>query len=413
LAIDSGDTTFLLLSAALVLIMTPALGFFYGGLARRKNVSATIMHSFSSVIVISVVWVLWGYSLAFGPDIGGFVGSLQWFGLNDVGLQPNPDYSATVPHQAFMIFQLMFAIITPALMTGAFAERMKFCSFMLFIVLWSTFVYSPIAHWVWGVGGWLGSLGTLDFAGGTVVHISAGVAALVATLVIKKRIGYGDEDMAPHNIPFVVLGTAFLWFGWFGFNAGSALVAGSLATSAFVVTNTAGAAAALTWLCIDCLHKGKPSVVGACVGAIAGLAAITPASGFVGPMASLVIGSSAAGLCYLAVQLIHKSKRPIDDALDVFGVHGIGGIWGTIATGIFAEGAINGTDGLLFGNFTQMIPQLIGVGATLGYSFVVTLVILLILDKTIGLRVKPGEEKAGLDISIHGEESYEREPRRK
>ena len=393
--------------------MTPALGFFYGGLARRKNVSATIMHSFSSIMVISVVWVLWGYSLAFGPDIGGFVGSLQWFGLNDVGLQPNPDYSATIPHQAFMVFQLMFAIITPALMTGAFAERMKYGSFMLFIVLWSTFVYSPIAHWVWGVGGWLGSLGALDFAGGTVVHISAGVGALVAALVIKKRIGYGDEEMAPHNIPFVVLGTAFLWFGWFGFNAGSALVAGSLATSAFVVTNTAAAAAALTWLCIDWLHKGKPSVVGACVGAVAGLVAITPASGFVSPMASLVIGFGAGGLCYLAVQLIHRSSRPIDDALDVLGVHGIGGIWGAIATGIFADGAINGADGLLFGNPAQMIPQLIGVGATIGYSFVVTLVILLILDKTIGLRVKPAEEKAGLDISVHGEESYEREPRRK
>ena len=413
LAIDTGDTAFILLSAALVLIMTPALGFFYGGLARRKNVSATIMHSFTSLMVISVIWVLWGYSLAFGPDIGGFVGGLQWFGLNDVGLQPNPDYAATIPHQAFMIFQLMFAIITPALMTGAFAERMKFGSFLLFIVLWSTFVYSPIAHWVWGVGGWLGSLGALDFAGGTVVHISAGMGALAAALVIRKRIGYGKEHMAPHNIPFVILGTAFLWFGWFGFNAGSALASGSLATSAFVVTNTAAATAALTWLIIGWLHKGKPSVVGACVGAIAGLVAITPASGFVGPMASLVIGFGAGGFCYLAVQLIHKSKKPIDDALDVFAVHGIGGIWGAIATGIFADAAINGTNGLLFGNPGQMIPQLIGVGATVGYSFVVTLVILLILDKTIGLRVKPEGEIKGLDMYIHGEESYEPEPRRK
>jgi Amt family ammonium transporter len=410
LAIDTGDTAFLLISAALVLIMTPALGFFYGGLARRKNAGATIMHSFACVLLVSVVWVLWGYSLAFGPNLGGFIGGGEWFGLNGVGLQPNPDYSATTPHQAYMVFQLMFAIITPALITGAFAERMKFGSFVLFIVLWSTFVYSPVAHWVWGTGGWLRGLGALDFAGGTVVHINAGVAALAAALVIGPRVGYGKVPMPPHNVPFVVLGTSLLWFGWFGFNAGSALAAGSLATSAFVATNTATAAAGLTWLLISWVHKGKPSVIGACAGAVAGLVAITPASGFVGPLASLVIGFGAGLFCYLAVLLLHRSRKPIDDALDVLGVHGIGGTWGALATGIFAEKAINGADGLLFGNPGQMIPQLIGVGATWIYSFVVSLVILLILRKTIGLRVKPEEEDAGLDVSIHDEVSYEREP---
>lgn len=404
--IDTGDTAWLLASAALVLIMTPGLAFFYGGLVRRKNTNAIITQCFACILLISTIWVLYGYSMAFGPDVGGVVGNLDWVGLNGVGLEPNEDYGSTVPHQAFMIFQAMFAIITPALIVGAFADRMRFGPFMVFLLLWSTIVYNPIAHWVWAVGGWIREIGALDFAGGTVVHINAGAAALIAAIYLGKRKGFGRDPMLPHNVPFVVLGTALLWFGWFGFNAGSALASGALATSAFVVTHTATAVAALTWLIVGWLHKGNPSLVGACTGAVAGLVAITPASGFVGPLAAVAIGVGAGVFCYAAVQ--YKNKKGFDDALDVWGVHGIGGTWGAIATGIFADTAINsaGADGLLFGNPAQMVPQIIGVAATWGYSLIVSFIILLVIDKTMGLRVRPEEEAIGLDLAQHAEEAY-------
>ncbi len=405
--IDSGDTTWILVSSALVLIMTPALGFFYGGMVRGKNVSATIMHSFILVALISVQWVLWGYSLAFGPDWGGLgiIGTLDWAGLRGVGLEAGP-YADTIPHQAFMIFQAMFAIITPALITGAFAERMRFKTFLIFIVLWATLVYDPIAHWVWGQGGWLSGIGTMDFAGGTVVHISSGVAALAAALVFKKRRGFGKIAMEPHNVPFIVLGAALLWFGWFGFNAGSALTAGSLATSAFVVTNTAAAMAALTWMTLSWAFSGKPSVVGAASGAVAGLVAITPASGFVTPMGAILIGLGAGALCYFACRL--RARLNLDDSLDVWGVHGVGGTWGAIATGLFATAAISGGgNGLFYGNASQLWIQFIAVGVTWVYSFVVTIALLKVLDLTMGLQVTNDEEDIGLDLSQHGERSYQ------
>lgn len=395
----------MLLAAALVLIMTPALGFFYGGMVRKKNISATIMQCFIIVALISVQWVLWGYSLAFGPDKGGFIGGLEWAGLRNVGLEPSADYGPTIPHQAFMIFQGMFAIITPALIIGAFAERMKFKAFIIFILLWATLVYDPIAHWVWGVGGWLGELGALDFAGGTVVHISSGVAALTAALVMRQRLGFGREPMEPSNVPFIVLGAAFLWFGWFGFNAGSALTSGSAATNAFVVTNTAAGMAALTWMTMSWWLGGKPSIVGAASGAVAGLVAITPAAGFVGPMAAVIIGLGAGVFCYLAVRL--RARLNLDDSLDVWGVHGVGGTWGAIATGLFATAAIGGVDGLFYGYPGQLGTQLAAIGATWAYSFTVTLILLKVIDKLMGLHVEEDEEILGLDVSQHGERSYE------
>jgi ammonium transporter, Amt family len=359
--INTGDTAWVLVSTALVMLMTPALGFFYAGLVRRKNVLATIMHSFFMLCLVSVQWVLFGYSLAFGPDISGLVGSLSWIGLNDVGLTPNPDYAATIPHQLFMAFQMMFAVITPALITGAFAERKRFKAFAIFSILWATLVYDPIAHWVWGTGGWLKALGALDFAGGTVVHISSGMSALVAAMVIGRRVGLKDEAIEPHDATMTVLGAALLWFGWFGFNAGSSLGANGLAVSAFVVTNTAAAMAALTWLTISWLHKGNPSVLGASIGTVAGLVAITPASGYVTPTASILIGLGAGALCYGAVQL--KSVFNVDDALDVWACHGVGGIWGALATGLFATKTVNelGGDGLFYGNPGQLVVQAIAV----------------------------------------------------
>jgi Amt family ammonium transporter len=325
-AINTGDTAWILMSAALVMLMTPALGFFYGGLVRRKNVLSTIMHSFFILALISVQWVLWGYSLAFGPDLGGFgfIGGLDWVGLNNVGMEPNADYAKTVPHQAYMAFQMMFAVITPALITGAFAERKRFKAFVIFSLLWATLVYDPVAHWVWGQGGWLKSLGTLDFAGGTVVHITSGVSALVAALVLGPRLGLGEEAMDPHDATMTVLGAALLWFGWFGFNAGSAIAANELAVNAFVVTNTAAAMAALTWMTVSWAHHGRPSVLGAAAGAVAGLVAITPASGYVNVTAAIIIGLGAGICCYWAIQLRTRLTK-IDDALDVFGVHGVGG----------------------------------------------------------------------------------------
>jgi Amt family ammonium transporter len=405
-AIDTGDTSWMLISSALVMLMTPGLAFFYGGLVRHKNALSTIMHSFIAVAVVSIIWVLWGYSLAFGPDHWGLIGGLDWLGLRDVGQEPGP-YSATVPHQAFMLFQLMFAIITPALITGAFAERAKFSTFLVFIVLWSTLVYSPVAHWVWANDGWLRELGSLDFAGGTVVHINSGVAALVAALIFGRRIGFGREPMEPHDVTYVVLGAALLWFGWFGFNAGSALTAGGLAANAFLVTNTAAAAAALTWTGMSWWLTGKPSVVGAASGAVAGLVAITPASGFVDAMPAILIGIGAGFFCYMAVRL--RAVLKYDDALDVFGVHGVGGTWGALATGIFAVASVSGVagaGGLIDGEPGQVLRQLAAIGATWGFSFVMTFGILKALDLVMGLRVSHEEELVGVDVSQHGERAY-------
>jgi len=402
--ISSGDTAWLLTSAALVMLMTPALGFFYGGLVRKKNVLATIMHSFFILALISVQWVLWGYSLAFGPDNGGLIGGLQWLALKGVGQEPSP-YAPTVPHLAFMVFQMMFAVITPALITGAFAERKRFKAFVIFTLLWATLVYDPVAHWVWG-GGWLSKLGALDFAGGTVVHITSGVSALVAALVLGRRKGYGEVPIEPHDATMVVLGASLLWFGWFGFNAGSALSSGGLAAQAFVVTNTAAAMAALTWLTVSWIHKGAPSVLGAAAGAVAGLVAITPASGYVDVSASIVIGLGAGLICYFAIQVTRRLG--VDDALDVFGVHGMGGTFGALATGVFASAAINPvvTGGLLEGNPAQLGIQAIAVAAVIGYSAVMTFVILKVLDLFVGLRVPEAEEVLGLDASQHREAAY-------
>jgi Amt family ammonium transporter len=393
--IDKGDTAWVLTSAALVLMMTaPGLALFYGGMVRQKNALATLMQSFIIMAVISVQWVLWGYSLAFGPDVGGIVGNLDWVGLRGVGPEPFEAYSKTIPHQAFMLFQMMFAIITPALITGAFAERKKFSAFLLFTVLWATFVYDPLAHWVWGDGGWLKNLGALDFAGGTVVHISSGVSALVCAIVLGKRKGYGHQPMQPHNLPLTVIGAALLWVGWFGFNAGSALEASGLAASAFLATNTGAAAAALGWMFTEWMTRGKPTVLGAASGAVAGLVAITPAAGFVGPVSSIA--------CNL------KSRLGYDDSLDVVGVHGVGGTWGAVATGLFASKAVNaaGGDGLFFGNPGQLWTQLVAVLATFTLAIVATWVILKVVDATVGLRVTEEEEVVGLDLSQHSETAY-------
>jgi Amt family ammonium transporter len=404
--IDTGDTAWMLISAALVLLMTPGLALFYGGMVRAKNVLGTIMHSFIIIALISVQWVLFGYSLAFGPDLGGVIGSLSWLGLNGVGLDPYPDYAATVPHQAFMIYQAMFAIITPALITGAIAERMKFKTFVVFTLLWATLVYDPLAHWVWGVGGWMRKMGALDFAGGTVVHISSGISALAAAILVGKRKGYRTEPMAPHNLPMTITGAAILWFGWFGFNAGSAISAGKLSTNAFVVTHVAAAAAALSWVAAEWFYKGRPTTLGAASGAVAGLVAITPGSGFVGPMSALLIGLAAGIFCYLGV--VGKNRFSYDDSLDVVGVHGVGGTWGALATGLFASKAINdaGENGLFFGNPGLLGIQAVAVLVTWVYAFLMTLVILKVLDWTMGLRVDDEEEETGLDLSQHSETGY-------
>jgi Amt family ammonium transporter len=404
-AIDTGDTAWVLMSAALVLLMTiPGLALFYGGLVRSKNVLATIMQSFIIVALISIQWVVLGYSLSFAP--GGIVGGLKWLGLAGVGADPNPDYAATIPHQAFMVFQLMFAVITPALMTGAFAERMKFSSFLVFTLLWATVIYDPLAHWVWGVGGWLRSLGALDFAGGTVVHISSGVSALVCALFIGKRLGHGKQPAPPHNLPFTVVGASLLWVGWFGFNAGSALSANGLATNAFVVTHIASAAAALSWMFYEWMTKGKPTLLGAASGAVAGLVAITPGSGFVGPMPAIIIGAGAGVLCNAAC--LFKPRFGYDDSLDVVGVHGVGGTWGALATGLFASKAINpaGADGLFYGNPGLLTIQLLAVVATIVFASAGTLAILALVKVVLGLRVAEHEEHLGLDLSQHTESAY-------
>lgn len=406
-AIDTGDTSFILLCAALVLLMTPGLAFFYGGMVRKKNVLSTLMHSFFIIALISVQWVLFGYTLAFGPDVGHLIGGLDWLGLKGVGAAPNADYAATIPAYAFMAFQMMFAIITPALISGSFAERMKFPAFVLFTVLWATFIYDPLAHWVWGVDGWIRNLGALDFAGGTVVHISSGVSGLVAALVLGKRKGYGSQPMIPHQLPLTLLGAGLLWFGWFGFNAGSALGANGLAATAFITTNTAAAAAALSWITAEWLHHGKPTALGAASGLVAGLVAITPAAGFVTPLSAIIIGLVGGVVCYLGVSVL-KAKLGYDDALDAFGCHGIGGTWGAIATGIFASKAVNefGADGLLLGNFELFKAQIIGVVATYLFAGIGTFVILKLVNLVCSLRASAEEEELGLDITQHGEDAY-------
>ncbi|HET6381027.1 MAG TPA: ammonium transporter [candidate division Zixibacteria bacterium] len=405
---DSGDTAWILVSTALVMLMTPGLALFYGGLVRRKNVLSTLMHSFFMLALVGVTWVLWGYSLAFGPDTGlGLIGGLAWIGLNGVTGEPHDVYAPTVPHLAFAAFQMMFAVITPALITGAFAERKRFKAFVLFSVAWTTLVYAPIAHWVWSPNGWLFGLGVLDFAGGTVVHLSSGVAALVAALVVGRRLGLASHATEPHDVPMTVLGAGLLWFGWFGFNAGSALGAGGLAATALVTTNTAAAMAALTWVTLSWLHRGTPSVVGAAVGAVTGLVAITPAAGFVTPAASILIGFGVGLVCYAASLLRLRSR--VDDALDVFAVHGVGGAFGALAVGIFATTAVNaaGRDGLLAGNVSQLPLQALGAGAVATYVAVMTGLILLAINAVVRIRVPGDAEEAGLDLAQHGEVAYQ------
>jgi Amt family ammonium transporter len=389
------------------MIMLPGLALFYGGLVRRKNVLSTIMHSFFGLALVSVVWVIVGFTLAFGPDFNGLglIGTLDFAMFNGVGLEPSETYATTVPFVLFAAFQLMFAAITPALITGAFAERKRFSAFVLFTILWSILVYSPLAHWVWSVDGWLFKLGALDFAGGTVVHISSGVSALIVALLIGRRVVNGDR-LEPHDVPMTVLGAGLLWFGWFGFNAGSAVAANGLAASAFIVTNTAAAAATITWVLASYLRTGKVSVVGAAAGAVAGLVAITPASGFVTVGGALFIGLVAGGLCYSATLL--RSRLKVDDALDVFAVHGVGGMFGALATGVFASAAIQEAySGLLEGNPQQLVNQLVAVVATIGYAVVATFVIVKVVDFVLGIRVNPAAEEMGLDLSVHGEAAYQ------
>jgi Amt family ammonium transporter len=395
---NAGDTTFVLVSAALVMLMTPGLALFYAGMVRGKNVLGTIMQSFIILAMISLEWVLWGYSMSFGPDHVGIIGGLEWFGLKGVGMASSPNYGPTIPHLAFMIFQCMFAVITPALITGAFAERMKFTAFLVFTLLWATFVYNPLAHWVWGAGGWIGKMGAMDFAGGTVVHISSGFSALAAALVVGRRLGFGSTAYIPHNLPMTI--------GWFGFNAGSALAANGLAASAFVVTHIASSVAALSWLLVEWFHKGKPTTLGAATGAVTGLVAITPASGFVGPVSAIIIGALAGMICYVGVLL--KSKFRYDDSLDVVGIHGLGGTWGALATGLFASKAVNeaGSNGLFFGNPGQLVTQFVSVIVTIVFAFVMTFVILKFVNAVIGIRVRDEEEEKGIDISLHDEKAY-------
>jgi ammonium transporter, Amt family len=407
MAVNGADTAWILISAAMVMLMTPALAFFYGGMVRRKNLLSTMMMSVAIIAVIGVLWVLFGYSLAFGTDHGGVIGGLNFLGLSGVGQEPSTVYATTVPQYAFVMYQAMFAIITVALITGAVVERMKFSALLLFGVLWFAIVYLPVAHWVWGGGGWLAKLGVLDFAGGTVVHITAGVSAFSLARVLGPRNGFVQKDtMEPNNIPLVVLGAGILWFGWFGFNAGSALTSGGLASSAFLTTNTSAAAAAATWMTLSWIHK-RPTILGTVTGAVAGLATITPAAGYVTPMAAMAIGVLAAVICYYGMALL-KIKRGTDDSLDVFACHGLGGILGTLSVGIFASLAVNpaGANGLIYGNPMQLARQLLGVAVIGGFSYIVTFIIGSVIRKTMGLRVSQVEESIGLDLSQHGERAY-------
>ena len=402
-ASNSGDISWMLISSALVLLMTPGLAFFYGGLVRRKNILGVLMQCFMAMAVISLQWVLFGYSLSFAPG-NGFIGGLKYIGLNNVGMEPAP-YAPNIPHQLFMIFQMMFAVITPALIIGAFAERMKFSAYIIFSLLWATLVYNPLCHWVWG-GGWLQKLGVMDFAGGIVVHISAGFAALVTAIIIGKRRNHTDSP-TPHNLPVTVLGAGLLWFGWFGFNAGSSLAANNVAISAFLSTNIAAAAAALTWAVIEWINMGKPTMLGTATGAVAGLATVTPASGFIGIWGAMAIGVSTSIICYLAVGML-KPKFKYDDTLDAFGVHGIGGLWGTLMTGLFASKLINsaGSNGLFFGNPHQFLVQCVGAFAAVGYTVAVTAVLYKLVDVFLGVRVDDKKEVLGLDVSEHNERAY-------
>ncbi|MCX5668767.1 MAG: ammonium transporter [Candidatus Omnitrophica bacterium] len=399
------DTLFVLLSAAFVMLMTPGLAFFYGGMVRRKNILSVLMQCFVALCLLSLQWILFGYSLSFAPG-NGFWGGLSWFGLNGVGMQPYPVYSATIPHQAFMFFQMMFAVITPALIIGAFAERMKFSAFLVFTLLWATFVYDPLCHLVWGEGGWLKNLGVLDFAGGMVVHTSAGIAALVTAIVIGKRKNL-EHTPSPHNLPFVVLGTALLWFGWYGFNAGSALAVNGIAVSAFVITNTAAAAAGLSWAFLEWIRNGKPTVFGMVTGSIAGLATVTPASGFVSPISAIIIGVAASIVCFIAVA-VTKPRFGYDDSLDAFGVHGVGGILGTLLTGVLASKIINpaGANGLFYGNPKQLLIQLVGVAVAVSYTFIATFAIYKLVDIFFRMRVSEKDELVGLDLTQHRERAY-------
>jgi ammonium transporter, Amt family len=404
-SINSGDTAWVLISTALVLMMTPALAFFYGGMVRRKNILSTLNLSFITIALVSLQWVLIGYSLSFGKGLGGWLGGINYLGFNGVGAAPNAEYAPTIPHAAFAAFQMMFAVITPALITGAFVERIKFKTYLLFTLIWATLVYDPVAHWVWGTGGVLRSLGALDFAGGTVVHILAGFSALAFALVIGKRKGFGTAPMEPHNIPFTVLGAGLLWMGWFGFNGGSALAADGLAVNALVTTNTAAAAAALSWMLIT-WRQNKPSVLGTVVGAVVGLVAITPAAGYVSPLAAIVIGGLASPISLLAIRL--RQKMGLDESLDVWACHGMGGTWGALATGLFASKAINpaGADGLFYGNPSQFLIQAAAAAVSIAFAFGMTYGLARILKATVGLRVSHDEEEVGLDISEHGEPAY-------
>ena len=404
--VNSADTAWLLISSALVMLMTPGVALFYGGMVRRKNILSTIMMSFAIMAVVGLLWVLYGYSLSFGTDQGGLIGGLDFIGLRGVGQEPSPIYATTVPHLAFMIFQAMFAIITVALITGAVVERIKFSALLVFSVIWFSLVYCPVAHWVWGSGGWLARLGALDFAGGAVVHITAGISALTLAWLLGPRKGFLEKQpMEPNNIPMVALGAGLLWFGWFGFNAGSALTSGGLASSAFVATNTSAAAAAFTWMVLSWIYR-RPTILGIATGAVAGLAAITPAAGFVSPVMGIPIGIVAAVVCYYCMLL--RTRWSVDESLDVWAVHGMGGTWGVLATGIFASAAVNsaGADGLLLGNAVQVLKQLAGIVAVWAFAFVTTWVLGKVIDVTIGLRVSTVEETVGLDISQHGERAY-------
>jgi ammonium transporter, Amt family len=404
--INTADTVWMLISSALVMIMTPLLAFFYGGLVRKKNILSVLMQCMVILCVISLQWILFGYSLAFGPDKGGLIGGLEWIGLSGVGLEPSADYAVTIPHQLFMAFQMMFAVITPALIIGTFVERIKFSSFLVFTLLWATLIYDPLAHWVWGKGGWLADMGALDFAGGAVIHINAGIAALVFALLIGKRKGI-NTHRSPHNLPFAVLGAAFLWFGWFGFNAGSAGSAGPLAVTAFINTNTSAAAAGATWMFLDWKLNKVPTMLGVATGIVAGLVAVTPAAGFVTPVSSIFIGVISSIICFIFVTKV-KGHFGYDDSLDVFGVHGIGGIIGALATGVFATKSINpaGADGLLYGNSYQLWVQFFTTLVSALFSAVGTFIIYKIIDKTMGMRVNERDEYIGLDLTQHHEAGY-------
>jgi Amt family ammonium transporter len=400
--ISTGDTAFMLVSAALVLLMTPALALFYGGLVRKKNVLSTMMHSIVAMGILTLEWIIFGYSLSFAPDVGGIIGNFKYVFLNNVGFAPS-HYAPTIPHSVFMIYQCMFAVITPALISGAIAERMKFSAYVLFIIFWSLLVYYPAAHWIWG-GGWLGKLGVMDFAGGLVVHATCGVSALVAAIMVSKRKKFLREPILPHHLPIVITGAGLLWFGWFGFNAGSALSVSSVAVNAFLTTHISAATALFVWILLEWKLNGKPTTLGAATGAVAGLATITPAAGFIGPMAAIIVGLLAAIICYFAISL--KEKFKYDDSLDVFGVHGVGGMLGTLCAGLFAQKCINGVNGLFFGNPKAFFIQILGTLAIAVYSLIATVIILKIIGAFVGLKVSEEDEYSGLDISQHGESAY-------